>query len=136
MFLFYKILLHIAYLSLNLTFCHILYKDMKDMNFNDSIFHNALSIWLLIASSLILIAAGLLKKKLYYYMLSIPLLLHFIITYYGIQRNGRVYDDLADCYVLINYTWEFDIINTGFLLVFYYLLSIKINGKNIWSTLR
>lgn len=108
---------------------------MKEMNFNDSILHNSLSIWLLIASSIILIAAGLLKKKLYYYMLLIPLFLHFPITYYGIQRNGRVYDDLDDCYVLINYTWEFDIINTVVLLIFYYLLTVKIDGKNIWSTL-
>ena len=135
MFLFYKTLIHVAYLSYNLMFCYALYMDAREMNLNESILHNVLSIWLLIATLLILLFAFFSKKKLYYYMLLAPILLHYLITNSAIQRNGRVYDDLAECYVFVNYTWEYDIINTGFLFVFYFLLIIKINGKNIWSTL-
>lgn len=135
MFLFYKTLIHVAYLSYNLMFCYALYMGAREMNLNESILHNVLSIWLLIATLLILLFAFFSKKKLYYYMLLAPILLHYLITNSAIQRNGRVYDDLAECYVFVNYTWEYDIINTGFLFVFYFLLIIKINGKNIWSTL-
>lgn len=135
MFLFYKTLIHVAYLSYNMMLCYVLYMDAKEMNLDESILHNVISIWLLIASLLILLIASFSKKKIYYCMLLLPILLHYLITNSAIQRNGRVYDDLAECYVFVNYTWDYDIMNTILLFVFYFLLMIKINGKNIWSTL-
>lgn len=135
MLIFYKTILQLLMIFWHSLWGYLFWESLQETNFDASIMYYRLSFCLEVLSILLLVFTFFTKKKKDYYHLILPILLHLPLTYYNIPRNGTYYDPMVGENILVSYSWEFDIINGCVLLLFYYLLSVKINGKSVWSTL-
>lgn len=132
---FYKIVIHLIYVSIYVFFLSALNDGeyyLKAAKTND-----LLSAILIGVNVVLLALAFFSKKKKYYFYQIIPILLEGVLSYIYSDMGGRYYDVENDQYIRWNPTYEGFYILMVMYVVFFILLFVKIKDKgNIWETLK